>query len=71
MIYTIVLVSSVQQSDSVIHTHIQRFFFQTFSLIGYYKIISIVHIHTYRDFFFQTFFLIGYYQIMSIVLHAK
>ena len=40
LIYNIVLVSSVQQSDSVTHTYM--FFFRFFSVIGYYKIWSIV-----------------------------
>ena len=45
-IYNVVLVSYVQQSDSVIHihthTHIHVFFFRFFSLIGYYKTLNIV-----------------------------
>ena len=41
LIYNVVLVSGVQQSDSVTHTHIP-IFFRFFSLIGYYKILSIV-----------------------------
>ena len=40
LIYNIVLVSGVQHSDSVIHIYI--FFFRSFSLICYYKILSIV-----------------------------
>ena len=39
------LVSDVQQSDSVTHTHIYKlylFFFTFFSIIDYYKIVSIV-----------------------------
>ena len=39
-IYSMMLVSSIQYADSVIHTH--TFFFKIFSLIGYYKILSIV-----------------------------
>ena len=35
------LVSGVQQSDSVLHTHIYIFFI-FFSIIGYYKILNIV-----------------------------
>ena len=42
MIYSVVLVSSVQQSDSVIHMYIYIFSFRFFSLIGYYKILSVV-----------------------------
>ena len=38
--YVCVLVSGVQQSDSVIHTYL--FFFGFFSITGYYKISSIV-----------------------------
>ena len=38
LIYNIVLLSSVQQSDSVIYIHI---FFRLFSTIGYYKILNI------------------------------
>ena len=45
-ICSVVLVSGVQQSDSVIYiyirTHICIFFFIFFSLRGYYKILSIV-----------------------------
>ena len=46
LIYNVVLVSSVQQNDSVIHIYVAsqlaRFFFRFFSIIGYYKILSIV-----------------------------
>ena len=35
--YNVVLVSGVQQNDSVVHTLL---FFRFFSLIGYYKILS-------------------------------
>ena len=38
LIYNIVLVSGVQQSDSVIYIC----FFRLFSIIGYYKILNIV-----------------------------
>ena len=42
--YNIVLVSGVQESDSVIYIHIfLAFFFRFLSLIYYYKILSIVH----------------------------
>ena len=40
LIYNIVLVSGIQQSDSVIHMYI--FFFRFFSIIDYYKILNIV-----------------------------
>ena len=40
LIYNVVLVSSVQQSASFIHIYI--FFFRLFSIIDYYKILSIV-----------------------------
>ena len=36
------LVSNVQQSNSVIHIHTHIFFFRFFYIIGYYKILSIV-----------------------------
>ena len=39
--YNVMLVSGVQQSDSVLHTHIP-IFFRFFALISYYKILSIV-----------------------------
>ena len=41
-----VLISDVQQSDSVKHIYvcIYIFFFRFFSIIGYYKILSIVPI---------------------------
>ena len=35
-----VLVSGVQQSDSVIHTLCYLFFFKLFSLLGHYRILS-------------------------------
>ena len=40
LIYIVVLISAVQQSDSVVYAYIS--FFRFFSLIGYYKILSIV-----------------------------
>ena len=40
-VYNVVLVSGVQQSDSV-YMHIYLFFFRFFSYIVYYKILSIV-----------------------------
>ena len=40
LIYNIVLVSGRQHSDSFIQAYL--FFFRFFSLIGYYKILSIV-----------------------------
>ena len=39
MIYSVVLVSAVQQSDSVIHIHIS-ILFQILFHIGYYRILS-------------------------------
>ena len=50
MIYSIVLVSGVQQSDSdiyiyiyiYIYTHTHIFFFRLFSTVGYYKILNVV-----------------------------
>ena len=42
LIYSVVLVSGVQQSDSVIHMYTNLFFFRFFSIIGYYKILDIV-----------------------------
>ena len=41
LICSVLLVSSVQKSDSVIHTYIYIFFFR-FSIICYCKILSIV-----------------------------
>ena len=41
MIYNVVLVSGVQQSESVIHIHISTlFFFRLFSHIGHYRVLS-------------------------------
>ena len=40
LIYNVMLVSGVQQSDSVIHIFIYPFFFIFFSHIGYYRILS-------------------------------
>lgn len=44
LIYNIVLVSDVQQSDLIIHIYVYTsvFFFSFFSIIGYYKIANIV-----------------------------
>ena len=47
LVYSVVLVSGVQQSDSVIYTcmknkRIHLFFFRCFSLIDYYKILRII-----------------------------
>ena len=44
LIYNVVLVSGIQQSDSVIsiHTYVYIFLFQILSFIGYYKILYIV-----------------------------
>ena len=42
LIYNVVLVSCVQKSDSDTSTSIYIFFPRFFSLIGYYKILSIV-----------------------------
>ena len=38
LIYNIVLVSSVQQSDSILY----MYFFRLFSIMDYYKILNIV-----------------------------
>ena len=40
LLYNVVLVSGVQQSDSVIYIYI--FFFRFFFITGYYKILNIV-----------------------------
>ena len=40
LIYNILLVSGVQQGDSVMHIHIS-ILFVTFSHIGYYRILSV------------------------------
>ena len=40
LIYNVVLVSGVQQSDLVIHTHISILFGDSISHIGYYKVLS-------------------------------
>ena len=40
--YNAVLVSGVQHSDSVISIYLSIIFFRFFSLIGHYKILSIV-----------------------------
>ena len=42
LIYKVVLVSSAQQCDSVIHIHVYLLFFKFFSIIGYYKLLHIV-----------------------------
>ena len=47
LIYNVVLVSGVQQSNSVMHIYIYIYthtyiYFRFFSLIGYYKILSVV-----------------------------
>ena len=40
LIYNVLLVSGIQQSDSVIHIYLS--FIRFFSIIGYYKILNIV-----------------------------
>ena len=40
LIYNVVLISTVQQSDSVMHRYI--FFFIFFSIMVYYRILNIV-----------------------------
>ena len=40
LIYNVVLISGIQQSDSCIYIYI--FFFRFFSIINYYKILNIV-----------------------------
>ena len=42
LIYSVVLISGVQQSESAIHLslYIYIFFFRFFSIIGYYTILS-------------------------------
>ena len=42
LIYNVALVLSVQRSDSGIYIYIYIFFSRFFSIIGYYKILSIV-----------------------------
>ena len=42
LIYNVVLISVVQQSDSVLYIYMDIFFFIFFSIIGYYKILNIV-----------------------------
>ena len=39
LIYSVVLVSGVQQSDSVMHVYV--FFFVSFSIMVYYKLLNI------------------------------
>ena len=39
LIYDVVLVSEVQQSNSIVYTYICIFIFIFFSIIGYYKIL--------------------------------
>ena len=41
-IYYVVLLSSIQQSDSVIHVCMGVFSFRCFSIVGYYMILNIV-----------------------------
>ena len=38
--YNVVLVSSVQKSESVVHAHIYLFFFRFFPLIGYHRVLN-------------------------------
>ena len=40
LIYNVVLLSAVQQSESVIHTHISGLFLDFFSHIGHYRVLS-------------------------------
>ena len=41
LIYDVVLITAVWQSDSVIHIH--AFFFMSFSIMIYYRILNTVH----------------------------
>ena len=40
MIYSVVLASGVQQSESIIHIHISTLIFIFFSHIGHYRVLS-------------------------------
>lgn len=42
LLYNVVLISRVQHSDSVIHTHTQIFFLRFFSIVAYYEILDVV-----------------------------
>ena len=42
LIYSVVLVSGVQQNDSDKYIYTHTFFFKFFATIGYYKTLSIV-----------------------------
>ena len=42
MIYNVLLVSGIHQSDSVVYTYKYLFLFRFFSLIGYYKILNLI-----------------------------
>ena len=46
LIYNVILVSGVQQNDSIIHIHIYLFFFKLFSRLGYYRVLSRVPCYT-------------------------
>ena len=40
LICNVVVISAIQQSDSVIHIHISTFFFRFFSHLGYYRMLG-------------------------------
>ena len=42
LIYNVVLISTAQQSDLVMHTYIHAFFVIFFSIMFYYRILNIV-----------------------------
>ena len=42
LIYNVVLISAIQQCDSVTHTYIYTFFFIFFSIMVYLRILNIV-----------------------------
>ena len=55
MLYNVVSISAVQQSDSVIHTY--TFFFIFFSIMAYPRILSIVPCAAQYDFVVYPFYI--------------
>ena len=68
MIYSVVLVSGVQQSESVIHIHVSTLFFRFFSHIGHYRVLRRVSCVIQQVLISYLFFsVIGFYKILNIV----
>ena len=66
LIYIVVLVSGVQQSDSVIHIHTYIYIYIYIHIYIHIYICVYIYVYIYI-FFFRFFSLVGYYKMLSIV----